>query len=380
MKVTAPLTKVQYGIYAECIAHQGEVCYNLPYLFVLDGSLNEETLKTAIETAVTAHPTLFTRIALNEQGDPQQTIDDSETFTLQVEHIADIEAEKQKMIVPFDIYNDRLFHIRLLKDSNQFYLLLDIHHLICDGVSLNVMLTDIESAYSGKALESETMTMQELAIAEDEARKTPVFEDAKQWYAQNFDCGDTFTQLIPDRDEPERSEASLTRVLSTNKERVEAFCKANGLYKNTLFTAAYAFLLAKFNNEQESLFTTVYNGRTDQRFLHSVGMAVKTLPVFAKFTNETSVLDFLMACQTQLTGCREHDIYAYSDLMADLNLQSNSMFTWRGNMFDDTLFAGKPMQTVQLRNLTLEMSLCLMAFNVGNQCRLKAEYKSNEYS
>ena len=73
MKVTAPLTKVQYGIYAECIAHQGEVCYNLPYLFVLDGSLNEETLKTAIETAVTAHPTLFTRIALNEQGDPQQT-------------------------------------------------------------------------------------------------------------------------------------------------------------------------------------------------------------------------------------------------------------------------------------------------------------------
>ena len=380
MKVTAPLTKVQYGIYAECIAHQGEVCYNLPYLFVLDGSLNEETLKTAIETAVTAHPTLFIRIALNEQGDPQQTIDDSETFTLQVEHIADIEAEKRKMVVPFDIYNDRLFHIRLLKDSDHFYLLLDIHHLICDGVSLNVMLTDIESAYSGKALESETMTMQELAIAEDEARKTPVFEESKQWYAQNFDCGDTFTQLIPDRDEPERSEASLTRVLSTNKERVEAFCKANGLYKNTLFTAAYAFLLAKFNNEQESLFTTVYNSRTDQRFLHSVGMAVKTLPVFAKFTNETSVLDFLMACQTQLTGCREHDIYTYADLMADLNLQSNSMFAWRGNMFDDTLFMGKPMQTIQLTNLTLEMSLFLMAFNVGDQYQLKAEYKSNEYS
>ena len=380
MKVTAPLTKLQYGIYAECIAHQGEVCYNLPYLFVLDGSLNEETLKTAIETAVRAHPTLFTRIALNEQGDPQQTIDDSETFTVQVEHIADIEAEKRKMVVPFDIYNDRLFHIRLLKDSDHFYLLLDIHHLICDGVSLNVMLTDIESAYSGKALESETMTMQELAIAEDEARKTPVFEEAKQWYAQNFDCGDTFTQLIPDRDEPERPEASLTRVLSANTERVETFCKTHGLYKNTLFTAAYAFLLAKFNNEQESLFTTVYNSRTDQRFLHSVGMAVKTLPVFAKFTNETSVLDFLMACQTQLTGCREHDIYTYADLMADLNLQSNSMFAWRGNMFDDTLFMGKPMQTIQLTNLTLEMSLFLMAFNVGDQYQLKAEYKSNEYS
>ena len=380
MKTTAPLTKVQYGIYAECIAHQGEPCYNLPYLYVLDGSLDEEKLRKAVESAVAAHPTLFTRITLNGQGDPQQTVDDSETFSLQVEHIADIEREKQRLVVPFDIYNDRLFHIRLLKDAAHFYLLLDIHHLISDGVTLKVMLADVEAAYNGKALEAETMTMQELALAEDEMRKTPVYEEAKQWYAKNFDCGDTFTQLIPDLDETERSEASMARILSADTERVEAFCKANGIYKNTLFTAAYAYLLAKFNNEQESLFTTVYNGRTDQRFLHSVGMTVKTLPVYAKFADDTSVLDFLMASQAQMTGCREHDIYAYSDLMANLNLQSNSMFAWRGKMFDDTLFAGKPMQTVQLTNLTLEMSLCLMVFNVGNQYQLKAEYKSNEYS
>ncbi|MBO6033357.1 MAG: amino acid adenylation domain-containing protein [Prevotella sp.] len=380
MNTIAPLTKVQYGIYAECIAHQGEVCYNLPYLYILDGSLDEEKLKAAVESSVAAHPTLFTRIKLNEQGDPQQTIDDSETFSLQVEQIADIEVEKQTLVVPFDIYNDRLFHIRLLKDTAHFYLLLDIHHLISDGITLKVMLADVEAAYNGKVLEAEAMTMQEVALAEDEKRKTPAFEEARQWYAQNFDCGDTFTQLIPDLDEPERSEASLVRVLDTDTEKVEAFCKANGIYKNTLFTAAYAYLLAKFNNEQESLFTTVYNGRTDQQFLHSVGMTVKTLPVYTKFTDETSVLDFLMACQTQITGCRDHDIYAYSDLMADLNLQSNSMFAWRGNMFDDTQFAGKPMQTVQLRNLTLEMSLCLMVFSVGNQYHLKAEYKSNEYS
>jgi amino acid adenylation domain-containing protein len=380
METLALLSKVQYGIYAECITHRGEACYNLPYLYVLDGSLDEEKLKTAVESAVAAHPTLFTRIKLNEQGDPLQTIDDSETFSLQVEHIVDIEMEKQRMVVPFDIYNDRLFHIRLLKDAAHFYLLLDIHHLISDGVTLKVMVDDVEAAYNGKVLEPETMTMMEVAFAEAEMRQTLAFEEAKQWYAQNFDCGDTFTQLIPDLEGTERSNANLVRVLGTNTERVESFCKVNGIHKSTLFTAVYAYLLAKFNNEQESLFTTVYNGRTDQRFLHSVGMTVKTLPVYAKFTDETSVLDFLMASQTQMTGCREHDIYAYADLMADLNLQSNSMFVWRGKMFDDIQFMGKPMQTIQLTNLTLEMSLCLMAFNVGNQYHLKAEYKSNEYS
>ncbi len=375
---TAPLSKIQYGIYAECVSHQGETCYNLPYMFVLDGSLDENKLKKAIETAVAAHPTLFTRIAVNEQGDPVQTIDDSETFSLSIEPYDD--KSSQSLVIPFDIVNDRLFHIRLLKDAEHFYLLLDIHHIIGDGITLKVMLADIEAAYNGKALEPETMTMIDVAIADAEKRQTPAFEDGKQWYAQNFDCGDTFTGLIPDLEGTERSEANIIRVLSVDKEKVESFCKSNGLFKNTLFMSAYAYLLAKYNNEQEALFTTVYNGRTDKRLSHTVGMTVKTLPVYAKFTNDTTVMDFMKACQEQNTGCREHDIYAYPDLMADLNLQSNSMFSWRGSMFGNTQLMGKPMQTIQLCNHTLEVPLCMMAYTIGDQYQLRAEYDASAYS
>ena len=88
MKSSAPLSKVQYGLYVECVTHQGEACYNLPYLYVLDGTLDEEKLRKAIETAVAAHPTLFTRIELNEQGDPLQTIDDTETFSSRMRNIS----------------------------------------------------------------------------------------------------------------------------------------------------------------------------------------------------------------------------------------------------------------------------------------------------
>ena len=175
MKTSAPLSKVQYGLYVECVAHQGEACYNLPYLYVLDRTLDEERLRKAIETAVAAHPTLFTRIELSEQGDPLQTIDDTETFELNVEQVNDFKLEGKSfndqlstlnyLIVPFDIYKDRLFHIRLLKDSEHFYFFLDIHHLIGDGTTLKVMLGDLEKAYAGEALEPEAMTMAEVAIA-----------------------------------------------------------------------------------------------------------------------------------------------------------------------------------------------------------------------
>jgi len=384
MKTTAPLSTVQYGIYAECVAHESEPCYNIPYLYVMDGSLDGERLCSAIKAAVKNHPTLFTRIKLSDDGESLQTIDESDVFSLSVEE-GSIDLEKgtfngQHLIVPFNIYTDRLFHIRLMKDKEHFYFFLDIHHIIADYTALKVMLADVDKAYKGEPLEPEGLTMIEVALAEEEKRKSPAFEEGKQWYARNFDCGDTFTQLIPDLEIAEHSEASLLRTLDVATASVDAFCKDNGIFRSNFFTSVYSFLLAKYNNEQESLFTTIHNGRTDKRFLHSVGMTVRTLPVYGKFTADTTVLDFLKAGQTQMSGCMKHDAYFYSDMVNDLGLQSNSMFAWHGMLFSDEMLCGKPMKTVRLCNSTLDVSLYLKAFILGGKYQVKAEYNSNEYS
>ncbi len=229
--------------------------------------------------------------------------------------------EKREFIQPFKLYGGRLFHTKVMRDEEHIYWLFDMHHIISDGTSYNIIISDVETAYNGGTLVPEEMSMQEFALAEVEMRKTPAFEEGKQWYAQNFDCGDTYTQLMPDLEIPEHTDAHKLRILDTDMDRVDAFCKANGIKKSTFFTSAYSFLLAKYNNEHESLFATVFNGRTEQKFQHSVGMTVKTLPVYAKFTDETTVLDFLKAGEEQMIGCRKHDLYSYTDMMTDLNLQ-----------------------------------------------------------
>ena len=381
MKTTAPLSKSQYGLYAECVGHQGEICYNLPYLYILDRSLDGERLRQAVETAVKAHSTLFTRIELNEDGEPVQTIDmDQETWTLEMEDVDDIEQKKTELVVPFNIYGDRLFHIRLLRDDSHYYLFIDYHHIIVDGTSMSLMLEDINKAYGHEAIAQEELTLAETAADEEEKRQSPAFEEAKKWYAAHFDCGDTFTQLIPDLENPIHCEGSLLRTLHTDMARVETFCKEHGIFKSTLFTSAYAFLLAKYNNEQESLFCTVYNGRSDKRMAHTVGMFVKTLPVYAKFTADTTVMDFLQAGQEQMSGCREHDIYSYSDVMEDLKLQTNSMFAWHGMLFSQEEMGGMPMKAVRIGNSTLDASLYLKTFILDGHYQVKAEYSANEYS
>ena len=39
----------------------------------------------------------------------------------------------------------------------------------------------------------------------------PTYEEGKQWYAENFDCSETFSQLIPDLEETEPEVSSLSR-------------------------------------------------------------------------------------------------------------------------------------------------------------------------
>ena len=381
MKISAPLSKSQYGLYVDCASHLGEARYNLPYIYVLDGSLDGERLCASVVAAFKSHPTMFTRIELGDDGEPLQTIDlEKEDLKVNIREIKDIEQEKLNLVKPFNLYGDRLFHIDVMHDGAHYYLFIDYHHIIVDGTSMQLLLHDIEHAYCSQEIPGEGITMAQIALDEVERRKLPEFEEAKRWYATNFDCGDTFTQLMPDLDEPESSEVSLLRTMQVDLKRVEDFCKENGIFKSNFFTAAYSLLLAKYNNEQESLFTTVYNGRSDKRMSHTVGMMVKTLPVYGKFTGETTTLDFLRALQEQMTGCREHSIYSYSDLMTDMNLQTNSMFAWHAHLFGDQQWAGKPMKTVRLGNSTLEASLYLKAFILDGKCQVKAEYNSNEYS
>jgi len=139
------------------MSHQGTTFYVIPYLYQLDSRLDTDKLCRAIETAVEAHPTLWTRITLDEQGEPMQEIK-VEKLTVSVEPYDGNGFER--FVKPFNIIDNRLFRIHLLKDDQHHYLILDIHHIINDGTSLQVLLHDIEAAYQGNTLEPETFTGQ----------------------------------------------------------------------------------------------------------------------------------------------------------------------------------------------------------------------------
>lgn len=376
-----PLSKSQYGLYVDCMNNIGKVCYNCSFNYQLDASLNGEQLCRAIETAFKAHPALFTRISQNEDGEPVQSVDMSQdSWSMQVEPPCDIENQIANFVQPYNLHEDRLFRARLIKDTDCYHFLLDIHHIVSDGTTFQILLDDIERAYYGQEIPAEQLSLTEQAQAEAELRQTSVFDEEKSWYAQNFENSETYTQLTPDLEIPGHKEGVYSHTLNVPIESIDAFCKENGIFKSNLFTAAYSFLMAKYNNEQEVFFPTAYNGRSDKRLANTVGMFVKTLPVQIKFNNDTTVLDLLNSCQSQMSGCRKYGTYSFMDFMQDIAPQYNTMFGWHGPLFKRDTMAGKPMKTIWLVNSTLGVSLYVRGCIENNQCNMTAEYNACEYS
>ena len=58
--------------------------------------------------------------------------------------------------------------------------------------------------------------------------------------------------------------------------------------------------MAKYSNAEDSLLSTIYNGRNDSRLENTVCMLVKTLPVYCKFDPKTTVQAYMAELSEQM--------------------------------------------------------------------------------
>ena len=375
-----PLSQSQLGIYAECAGHENEVYYQLPYIYTFPVGTDPQRLSKAVQEAFNNHPILFSRITTDENGEPMMELHEPETVGVKIQNISDIEKGKAALLDPMQLNGGALCRVQILCGSEQVYLFMDLHHIICDGTTQNIILHDILKAYEGKTLEPEKISMAEITQNEIEQRKSEDFQKARKWYLTMFDCSDVDTTLLPDSNLQEVGERVMERTLSISVQEVEAFGKANGVFKSNYFTAAYALLLAKTAGEEEAVFTTVYNGRKDKAMAQTAGMFVKTLPVYAKFDANTSTIDFLKRMQEQMSGCRNNDIFSYTDLLHETPISSNIMFVYQAELFDNLNLDGKPVTRRRINNSTTSEDINVKLMIVDGKYTMRVEYDQNRYT
>ena len=151
-----PLTNMQ-KYFAYII--KGNTTGNLPFTFQLDGSVDLEKLKKAIEDTIDAHPGLKAIIKFDKDS-YKVFRNDARKIDIPLIHLTETEWEEKKkeILVPF-AYNadDNLFHIYIFQTEKAKYLFFDVSHIMGDGVTMNILLEDVNKLYNGEKIENETV-------------------------------------------------------------------------------------------------------------------------------------------------------------------------------------------------------------------------------
>jgi amino acid adenylation domain-containing protein len=148
---TAPLSRVQRGLWLADCWEPGSPAYNVPWVFEFGGPVDADRLQRALELVVARHEALRTTFALD--GDlPRQVIHEHVPVRLAVSVAADpeplIRAEVSR---PFDLAGGPLLRARLIHTSpTTASLLLVCHHIVWDEGSLPVLERELRAGYEGR--------------------------------------------------------------------------------------------------------------------------------------------------------------------------------------------------------------------------------------
>ena len=370
-----PLTSSQDGIFVECMANPESTIYNIPILLKLNEKISVDKLKDAMEKAVEAHPYIKTRLFMNDDGDIRQKRNDDEAFTVNVYETLD----KSKLVKPFNLLGESLFRMALYRTSEGNFVFIEIHHIVADGTSLAILLSDISRAYRGEELEKESCDFYEASLIEHELKESDSFAKAKAFYENCFaGCGgNTDFEVNAHGDEPELGELERT-VGQILPEKVEAICKKYGVTENVFFVGAFGLFLAQYNRLDRSVFTTIYNGRSDSRFMNTLGMFVKTLPV--RSPSFTNAKDYFSQVQNELLGLMENDIYPFEEASRQFNIAPNTMIAYQGDSFNFDELCGEKVENVPLMLNAAKMPFSLDVYKGAGSYQFFLEYRKDSYS
>ena len=369
-----PLTNTQEGIFIECTANMGSTIYNIPYLLKLDKKVDLDRLAAAIDHTVDAHPYLKVRLFMNEEGEVLQKREDSLSCKTQIIN----GMNRETLVRPYMLFNEQLFRFEIYRTCEGNYLFLDLHHIIADGTSLAIILNDINRVYSGEKLEQETYTSYDLALDNREALSGDAYKNAESYYRSVFGKTSGSLSFYPDKNGPAATAEVYHRECGEiSVQQVKDFCKKYGITENVFFITAFGITLGKYNFRKEAVFTTIYHGRNDSRLSGTVGMLVKTLPVYCDFSGTTK--DCLAEIQKQLINSMNNDIYPFSQISHAFDIKADAMVVYQGDNFAFDTIGGEYAQEEPIR---LNMAKAPVSISISierNRFVFEIEYRGDMY-
>lgn len=374
---TYPLSESQLGIFYECIRNPQLTEYNIPCFYKYSSRIDPDLLEKALNEVFRAHPICYTRV-IQEKEEIRQYMDMNRPIPIKRLYLK--EAELDDLIAgfvrPFNLFTDPLLHVMIVQTELSVCLLLDVHHIITDGMSMIQLLKDLDKSYCGQPLEIEKDTFFDSVLVEKKTFDSDAYQQAAAFYKSKFD-GVQMSQL------PQKSVDGVGYMqqisLYVPADNINDYCVKQEVTPNLLFLAAYSLALSVFSGDKKVAFYTVNHGRSDKRFRASYGTFVKSAPVLSIVSSDLSVVEFIKSFRKELISMIRYGVYPFTHFCRDLSLKPVTSFAFQYNIEEKVKLGDEEIVLKALpKNLTAQ-NMSVVIYHLDDQYEIRLEYNDSRY-
>lgn len=264
-----PLSNAQQRIWLEWQLNSNSVAYNNPLLYELDGALNVTCLTNALELIVKEQPALRSYF-MTQAGFPCQILEtEYRAPVLKFHDVTTYSPKEQQQIVqriiddnvlrPFNLAELPLFRFSLIKtDRTRFILVLNIHHIVVDGYSAQLLIQNISDYYTQFLTADTVEPSPHDALYSDYLKRSQNNdqdnEAAKTFWQHQFNDANIRIDLLQNELSGEQSDEGIRHYFSITPELTQQLKQLAKQYKTTDFIilmAAFYVVLAKYANQDD---------------------------------------------------------------------------------------------------------------------------------
>lgn len=343
-----PLSPLQQGMFYHILNNPEQRMYFEHWQCTLSGQLDVDAYKRAWDMVIQRHGVLRTVFSWKSRKEPLQIVlkqvtpnwseDDWSHLSL-VEQQTRLDEYVQKDQEEGFALNKPLLRFKLVRLAEEKYRFIwSHHHILFDGWSLGIILTDVLSYYESLSQGHEPFVLPAPSFGNYiKWLQMQRQEETESFWREKLAGFTTPTHVLPQvasdgkrETQYNTTDQQVYQLSSSLTQKLETFSQKHRITINTVFKAAWAMLLARYNRTTDVVYGTVVSGRPPSlmNVEEMVGLFINSLPTRVWVDEEASLLSWLAQVQAQNM---QNEQYAHASLP---DIQNWSDISGQHHLFD----------------------------------------------
>ncbi|MDD3347414.1 non-ribosomal peptide synthetase [Oscillibacter sp.] len=383
-----PLSPAQQGIYVQSCLDPTGVAYQMPGAFRMAGVPDLSRLQRAFARLIEEEPLLRTAFVQEADGIFQRVAPQA-SFELTALSGGDFASVCKTLLAPFHMDRAPLLRATVWEEEEgKWSLLINLHHIIGDGLTTPVLMRRLDALYQGGALHESTLSYLDYAWQRSaEKRGDERVEYWKQHLSPLPEPMELPTDFARGHHFDYRGNTAALTLDPKLSAACDAYCAQMELSPYMLFLAAFALLLSRLSGREDLIVGVPSAGRLLPETREMCGPFINTLPLRLAPAANVKTAEYLHAVRNEVNEMLDHQQIGLEEIVAALDLPRSLaqsplyqvMFTQRPLDADAFTLGGEKLTYRPIPTGTAKMDLVVELAREGDAYTFQAEYASSLY-